>query len=135
MGVLHRFQAMRKGHDMIFNIYQIKLTRDEIEAVNSGAMLGKWKAKAAMMFGADEWKQGFHKHYTHAGVIEADFLEDAFDYANMGHPNAKMRTRSHSASVGDIFEIEDKFYICDNEGFVFLPLFADEAAELEATNV
>lgn len=123
---------------MIINIYQIKLTREEVDMafeMNGGKEMAKWKAKRDMMFGADEWKEGFHKHYTHAAKVEADFLEDAFDYANMGHPNAKMRMGARSASVGDIFEADSKFYICDNEGFVYLPLFQDEVEELEATNV
>ena len=54
---------------MIFNIYQIKLTRDEIAAINNGAELDKYKAKRDMMFGADGWKGGFQKHYTHAAMV------------------------------------------------------------------
>lgn len=102
-------------------IYQIQLTRDEVDWINSGVSLPKGEAYfATMTFGSRRWNKENFKHYVPAYEILTDDLEEAFEATNLWnkHPITDvLGDRGHSSSVGDIFEKDGTYYMCDSVGF------------------
>lgn len=95
-------------------IYKIKLTSDQVKAVNSGTVVPAYQAMLNVMFGAENFKESDFKFYSKVGSVDTDDLEEAFRLAN--------------GNVGDIFQQGDRFYMVDTFGFKNLYFFEDELA-------
>jgi len=98
---------------MIYQLMQIRLTNDEVDAINAAQDHGaipKNKMRIAMQtdfsgsktakIAAEALNKGF---YTHVANIEANDLDDVFEIGNIGPENAIERlNRMSPASVGDV---------------------------------
>lgn len=107
----------------MITIYQIKLTDDQILAVNAGRTVEAFTVMNRMMLGFNESKfsEDYLRHYTKGWEIDTNDLDEAFDVSNgMGDCYKGTRIgRPRSGSVGDIFvNNEGDCFICDNFGFV-----------------
>ena len=112
---------------MKFAVYQIQMTREIADKVNSGETVPAFEARNKMNLDfaghkigglADEaLTAGF---YTHVANIEADSANDVFEIGNMGPESAITRfSRMHSLSVGDlIVDEEGNVMVVANYGFV-----------------
>ena len=84
----------------MMKLYQINLSREEVDAANRGENFPKLKAsRDAMCFGEFTARE----HYSHVADIETTDLDHAFEIGNVG-PEAKItrHERMHSISVGDV---------------------------------
>jgi len=89
---------------MKYDIYQINLTNEEYDAVNSMANPHNDHAKfiASRNVAMEEFEKG-KEFYTKVAEIEANDLEHVFHIGNMGPEELITRLdRMHSLSVGDI---------------------------------
>jgi len=107
----------------MITIYQIRLTDDQIIAVNAGREVEAFDVRNRMQFGFDKSKfsEAYLKHYSKGWIVDTDNLEEAFEVANgMGDSYKGTRVgRSYSASVGDIFVNEENdCFVCHTFGFV-----------------
>lgn len=89
----------------MLKLYQIYMTRSEIDQVNLGnTSLPIYKARCdALMLGRFPGSQ----FYTHVADIATDDLDNAFEIGNIG-PEAKLTRYApmHSVSVGDVLVTE-----------------------------
>ena len=98
---------------MIYQLMQIKLTNEEVDAINEAQDHGaipKNKSRIAMQMdfsgsktakiAAEAMKKGF---YSHVANIEANDLDEVFEVGNIGPESAIERlSRMSSVSVGDV---------------------------------
>jgi len=96
-----------------FAIYQIQITDEQIDIINSTGDFGSvpaFKAKQDMRMdfsgnkigglASDAWDAGY---YTHAANIEADTFNEVVEIGNIGpEENIERLTRMSSISVGDV---------------------------------
>lgn len=117
----------------MITIYQIKVTDEQIDALNSGQSVPSFEAKRSLMFGASNFIPDMMKYFTEVARVDTNDLEHAFELTNLWEDMDKVEkfTRMSSTSVGDIFLKGDTFYMVDNFGFVALHLFNDEIEMLE----
>ena len=101
-----------------FAIYQIQITDEQINIINSTGDFGAvpaFKAKQDMQMdfsgnkigglASDAWDAGY---YTHVANIEADGYNEVFEIGNMGpEQNIERLTRMSSISVGNVIVSED----------------------------
>lgn len=112
----------------MITIYQIKVTDEQINALNSGQSVPSFEAKRSLMLGASKFTPDMMRYFTEVARVDTDDLEYAFELTNLWEDMAKVEkfTRMSSTSVGDIFLKGDSFYMVDNFGFMALRLFNDE---------
>jgi hypothetical protein len=112
---------------MKFKVYQITLTREIVEAVNSGKTVPSYKAKMAMnmdfrgeKIGENASKAFDNGYYTHVCNIEAKDFNDVFHVGNVGPETSIERlNRMSSISVGDVIVDETgSMVVVANFGFV-----------------
>ena len=113
----------------MITIYQVRLTDDQIVAVNAGRNVEAFTVMNRMMLGFDKSKfcEDYLKHYTKSWEIDTDNLDEAFEVSNgMGDMyKGKRIGRPRSGSVGDIFmDEEGDCFICDTFGFVAVGRYA-----------
>ena len=103
---------------MKYQVYQIQLTTEEVDAINDANDFGavpKNKMKISMQMdfsgskteflAAEAFEKGF---YTHVANIEAANLDEVFEIGNIGPNTAIERlNRMSSVSVGDMIIDED----------------------------
>lgn len=112
---------------MIYQVYQIQLTNDEIALINKEGhdAVDKQSLKLKMSFAEDKiggyaaeaWDAGY---YTHVANITAEYYDQVFEIGNIGpEQNIERIARMHSISVGDMIIAEDGTQIVvDSFGFV-----------------
>jgi hypothetical protein len=112
---------------MKFDLYQIRLSAADVDAVNSGAVCEKHDFKVRMMMDFRGTKIGgfaseaFNANlYTKVATITAEDYDDAFEVGNIGPENQIERYgRMSSVSVGDVLVAEDgTVAVVANIGFV-----------------
>jgi len=110
-------------------IHQIKLTEDQIAAVNHGTVVPAFEAKMSVEFRADNFKTENFKFYTETVSVDTDDLEVAFEATNlwnMPQITKKFSDAVYSSSVGDIFQKGNRYFMVDTFGFKEIYFFADE---------
>jgi hypothetical protein len=117
---------------MIYQVYQIRLNKEEIALINSTgdhaavpanelkqkmsfAGLGGFEKKAS--YAAEAWDKGY---YTHVANITAEDYDQVFEIGNIGpEQNIERISQMHSVSVGDMIIAEDGTQvIVDSVGFL-----------------
>lgn len=101
---------------MIYQVYQIHLTNEDIDLINSTGDHNAVPAnglKQKMAFARDNiggyageaWDAGY---YTHVANITAENYDQVFEIGNIGpEQNIERIARMHSVSVGDMIIAED----------------------------
>ncbi len=97
---------------MQYSIFQITLSNEEIDEINSSKnpykTHPKYKAICDSRTGGvagDAWNE---KMYTNVAKIEAEHLDEVFQIGNIGPDSAISRIESmHSISVGDVIVTPD----------------------------
>lgn len=105
----------------MFKVYQIQLTDDEVDAINT---IG-WEATPRTQAYADRsfertFKAENFKFYDHVANVDATDLEDAFGLMNLWNDESKVERLGpcSSMSVGDIIEDADgQLFRCASFGF------------------
>ena len=109
----------------MINIYQIQLSDEQIDAVNANERVPAFNARSEASIG--RFRPSCFQYYTLACKVATDDLEVAFRLTNLLE-NPELVTnvsgRTHSSSVGDIFEVvknpwdkQGEFYMCSPMGF------------------
>lgn len=110
----------------MLKLYQINLSRDEVNAANSGQKFPKLTAyRDAMCLGYFTGRE----FYEHVADLATDDLEEAFGIGNIG-PEEKITryARMHSVSVGDVLVTDaGQAYIVQNIGFAHLDNWKEAA--------
>ena len=109
----------------MISIYQIHLTdveHDRVNEIGHMAMANespKYYARLEVTNGFEAWKPIFFKHYEKTYEVGAENKEEAFELTNLWHSIDLVHglRPGYSSSVGDIFEDDGEFYICDHFGF------------------
>tara|TARA_Y100000389_G_scaffold22855_1_gene19537 strand:- start:530 stop:916 length:387 start_codon:yes stop_codon:yes gene_type:complete len=103
-------------YQMIYQVYQIRLNKEEIALINSTgdhaavpANALKQKMSFAMGrlggYAAEAWDAGY---YTHVANITAEDYDQVFEIGNIGpEQNIERISQMHSVSVGDMIIAED----------------------------
>lgn len=105
----------------MIKVYQIQLTNEEVDIINSD---GEYTPKIKAFFGR-EFTRTFDaanfQYYTHVANVATDEMEEAFRAMNLWDDAAevqKVATWCTSMSVGDILELENgERYRCASFGF------------------
>lgn len=102
----------------MIKVYQIQLTNAEVDAINRGEESPKSKAYFGRSFDR-LFKPEFFEHYEHVATVDAINMEDAYRLMNLWEDESKIKRfgRCSSMSVGDILEVDGKFYRCASFGF------------------
>lgn len=116
----------------MITIYQIRLTDDQIIAINAGREVPAFTVMNRMMLGFDKSKfsEDYLQYYSKAWEIDTDNLDEAFEISNgIGDTYKGTRIgRPSSGSVGNIFvNDEGDCFICDTFGFVAVGYYDMEA--------
>ena len=107
----------------MIKVYQIRLTNEEVDAINRDETFPKAKAFFDRSFDRTFKAENF-QYYTHVANVDTNDMEEAFKAMNLWDDAAevqKVATRCSSMSVGDILELEDgSRYRCASWGFTAL---------------
>lgn len=130
---------------MIYQVYQIHLTDEEVDLINSTRNHDAVPAntlKREMTFSeynigvhaSEAWDKGY---YTHVANITAEDYHQVFEIGNIGpEQNIERMTRMHSVSIGDVIIAEDGTQVVvDHFGFLAIghkPELVQNWAELIA---
>jgi len=103
---------------VMIKVYQIHLTDADINAINGSQHTEKTKAYFDRMFD-HTFKVENIKHYTHVANVHTDDMEEAFKLMNLWEDESKVEKFGpcYSMSVGDLLEVDGKFYRCASFGF------------------
>jgi len=114
---------MKRGNVKMIKVYQIQLTDAEIDAINGGEESEKYIAYRGRSF-ENTFKVENFKHYDHVANVDANDMEDAFGLMNLWNDESKVERLGpcSSMSVGDILEVDGKFYRCASFGFTALEM-------------
>jgi len=118
----------------MITVYQIMFTANDAARYNEGCEVQAIEAKRKLMFGANKFESSMLKYFDVAFEVEADDLDKAFELTNLFNDQTKIDVigdNPTSSSVGDIFRMNERFYIVDMCGFKEIRLFDDEVAMLE----
>ena len=118
----------------MITVYQIMFTANDAHRYNEGCEVQAIEARRKLMFGADKFDTSMLQYFSEAYNVYVDDLEKAFELTNLFNDQTKIDVigdNPTSASVGDIFRMNERFYMVDNFGFKELRLFDDEVATLE----
>lgn len=111
----------------MITIFQIRTTKEQADAFNAGASDPAIEAKRKLMFGANKFDASMLKYFTAVADVYTNDLEQAFEATNIPTGIEVDRFgKMHSASVGDIFAKDGRFFMVDMWGFQELRLFTDE---------
>lgn len=112
----------------MITIYQIQLTNSQVDAFNAGTSVPSIEAKRKLMFGAKKFTPDMLKYFTAVAKVDTNDLEMAFELTNLWNDESKVTRleRMSSTSVGDIFMMNDRYFMVDSFGFEELRLFNDE---------
>jgi hypothetical protein len=109
----------------MITVYQIQLTDEEIDTVNSRGReaVPAAMAKTRMGIGFDHSKfsEDYIQYYRPIYEVETSDLESAFMATNLWEDNkytVRRLAQGSSSSVGDIFVKDGDCYIVDTFGFV-----------------
>jgi hypothetical protein len=105
---------------MTVKIYQFHLTQEDIDLLNKEG----WSASEKTMAFADKGMgkidptQWFHA-YDHVATVDATDLGEAFRLTNLWEKPELVQKHAQmsSVSVGDVLEMDGKFYLVANCGF------------------
>jgi hypothetical protein len=108
----------------MIKVYQIQLTDAEYLNAHDGVPTEKMKAYFDRMFD-HTFKAEQFKFYTHVANVHnddpyTDDMEEAFKLMNLWEDESKVEKLGEfcsSMSVGDILEVDGKFYRCASFGF------------------
>ncbi len=102
----------------MIKVYQIQLSDAEVDDINSGVQSPKSKAYFARSLDS-LFKPEFFEHYSHVCTVDATNMEVAFHLMNLWEDESKIKRFGpcSSMSVGDILEMDGKFYRCASFGF------------------
>lgn len=104
----------------MIKVYQIRLTNEEVDAINRDETFPKAKAFFDREFTRTFDAANF-QYYTHVANVATDDMEEAFRAMNHWYDAAeveKVATWCTSMSVGDILELENgERYRCASFGF------------------
>ena len=108
-----------------FQIMQIVLTDDEIDAINADLDVPRYNVwKEAMTYGGNALKAVYdclvEGYYEHVATITAENVDDAYMISNLGHKEDQVERHAemHSLSVGDILVTEEgEQILVDTFGF------------------
>lgn len=118
----------------MITVYQIQYSAGDAARYNEGCEVKAIEARRKLMFGADQFDPSMLQYYNEAFAVYVDDLEKAFELTNLFNDQTKIDVLGDnptSTSVGDIFRMNERFYMVDNFGFKELRLFDDEVATLE----
>jgi len=120
--------------NQMITIYQIQPTEAQYRAHNAGQFTPAIEAKRDMMMGTSCFSSDVLKYYTCVAKVNTNDLEEAFELTNLWDDMSKVEqfTRMSSTSVGDIFGLNEHYYMVDTFGFKELHVFNDEVEVLEA---
>ena len=103
----------------MIKVYQIHLSDAEYDDANDrGIITDKVKAYYDRMFD-HTFKAEQREFYTHVANVHTDNMDEAFQLMNLWEDDTKVEKlgRCTSMSVGDILEVDGKFYRCAAFGF------------------
>ncbi len=106
----------------MIKVYQIRLTNEEVDAINRDETFPKAKAFFDRSFDRTFKAENF-QYYTHVANVATDDMEEAFKAMNLWDDSAEVERlgQCSSMSVGDILELEDgSRYRCASWGFTAL---------------
>lgn len=112
----------------MITVYQIKLTDQDYNIANTQGFEAapRVHAKTNLQFGAKHWKNEYAALFTPVFEVHVNDLDEAFEETNLWeNPSVVTRlpgVRGHSSSVGDIFKMNDEFYMVDTFGFTKLEI-------------
>jgi hypothetical protein len=118
----------------MITVYQIQFNATDADRYNEGCEVQAIEAKRKLMFGAKNFDSSMLKFFNEAFAVYTDDLEHAFMLTNLFNDQTKIDVLGDnptSTSVGDIFRMNERFYMVDTFGFEELRLFDDEVATLE----
>lgn len=118
----------------MITIYQIQSSISDVDNYNAGKEVKAIDARRKLIFGADKFETSMLEYFDVAFEVDTDDLEKAFELTNLFNDQTKIDVigdNPTSSSVGDIFRMNERFYMVDNFGFKELRLFDDEVAMLE----
>lgn len=109
----------------MIRIHQIQLTDANIDTINEFGhdSVPAHKFSLDLQFGKKELtRDAFDVYYVPAYDVDTDSLEEAFRITNLwdAHDMEKVEVlgdRNHSTSVGDVAEIDGKFFVCAPVGW------------------
>jgi len=113
---------LRERNQPMITIYQIRLTNEQIDAVNVNGFhaVPAALAKTRMGISAEKWNEDYVKFYSPVYKVATDDLDEAFELTNLWEDESRITRlqRGSSASVGDVFVKDGNCYIVDDFGFV-----------------
>ena len=118
----------------MITIYQIQSSISDVDNYNAGKEVKAIDARRKLIFGAENFQSSMLEYFSDAFVVDSDNLEEAFELTNLFNDQSRIDVigdNPTSSSVGDIFRLNERFYMVDNFGFKELRLFDDEVAMLE----
>jgi hypothetical protein len=119
----------------MITIFQIQMTKAQVDAFNAGQSVPAITTKQKLMFGAEKFDPNMLEYFTETMQVDTNDLEEAFELTNLWNDEnrvARIGNAQSSTSVGDIFRKGDRYYMVDSFGFQELRLFNDEVEILEA---
>ena len=120
-----------------FNLYQIQMTNEIVDAVNAGETVPAYSMKQAMTMDFKGERIGqiagdafAEEYYTHVSTITANDLKQVFEIGNLGpESNIERLSRMASVSIGDIIvDDEGTMVVVAPRGFVAFAFFPRLAA-------
>ena len=106
----------------MIKVYQIRLTNEEVDAINRDESFPKAKAFFDRSFDRTFKAENF-QYYTHVANVATNDMEEAFKAMNLWDEGAEVERLGpcSSMSVGDILELEDgSRFRCASWGFTAL---------------
>lgn len=112
----------------MITIFQIHPTNTQIDAYNAGTSVPALEAKIKLSIrGSKNFTPDMLQYYKAVADVHTNDLEKAFEATNIPTDIKVDRfCKMHSASVGDIFARDGRFFMVDPFGFNELRLFTDE---------
>lgn len=107
----------------MIKVYQIRLTDEEVDAINRDEMFPKAKAFFDRSFERTFKAENF-KYYEHVATVATDDMDEAFRAMNLWDDSAEVLKNGpcSSMSVGDILEVDGKLFRCASFGFTALEI-------------
>ena len=110
---------MKKEVIVMIKVYQIRLTDAEVDLINSdGEYTPRIKAFFDRSF-ESTFKAENVQYYDHVATVDTDDMEEAFRAMNLWDNSAAVIKNGpcSSMSVGDLLEVNGKFFRCASFGF------------------
>ena len=94
----------------MLKVYQVVMSKSDIDAANRGEHVLKREFKRDIMFDATAINSSSIEHFTHVAEVDTDDMDEAFELMNLWNDQTRVRRmfeRCSSMSVGDLIEHED----------------------------